>query len=231
VALSKLLSIPVSILMFFFLYQAWEVNSDYSKWIIACLVPLALLYIMSAEIDWWWYERNPPQLEAPMAQMLEKGLPFYQKLDAEGKKRFGQKVAMFILGNEWIPETWEEVPRDVQVGIAAQAVIPLFDRQEWIYPNYETIVVAPEGFLSPDHPFTHFHETNQEDKAVLFSAKHIMLPLVKQTPRPYLALYEYARIALECGYLQNPMPFEIQDMLQQSGVEQIMMDEQLHLKG
>jgi hypothetical protein len=229
-AFSKLLSIPFAILMFVFLYMAWEVNSDWALWTLVGFIPLALLYIMSAEIDWWWFERNPPELEQPMALMLEKGFPFYQKLDAAGKKRFGQKVMMFIHGNEWIPQEWEEIPRDVQVAIAAQAVVPLFERKEWLYPKYESIVVVPEGFLSPSYPFTHYHELNSEDQGVLFSAKHIMLPILKQTTGPYLAVYEYTRVALECGFLTQPLPTYIQEMLDQSGVTDLDAGTQAHLK-
>ncbi len=208
---SKLLSIPFAIGTLVFLYLTWTVDSNWSTWFLVAFLPLALLYIMSAEIDWWWYERNPPELEEPMAQLLEKGLPFYQNLDATGKKRFRNKVAMFIIGNAWVPQVWEKVPRDVQVAIAAQAVIPLFDRPEWLYKKYETIVVHPKGFMSPNYPFNHYSELHEPDACLIFSAEKALAPLLLSPKPPSVVLYEYARIAAQTGVLAQNEGAQLSD--------------------
>jgi hypothetical protein len=196
--LSKLISIPFAIILIIFLYLTWIVDSSWSLYILIGFLPLALFHIMSAEIDWWWFERHPPELEAPMAEILERGLPFYQSLEPAGQLRFRQKVAMFIIGNEWIPQVWETIPRDVQVAIAAQAVIPLYDRKEWLYPNWETIVVHPAGFMSPSFPFTHYSELFEEDKCVLFSAEHVLRPIMMREKGLLIGLYEYQKLAAIC---------------------------------
>ena len=102
---------------------------------------------------------------------------------------------MFIVGNEWVPQVWEAIPRDVQVGIAAQAVIPLFQRSEWIYPNWETIVVHPGSFMSPSYPFAHYSETFELETCVLFSAEHVLAPIMLANGAPLIGLYEYKKVA------------------------------------
>jgi Glucose-regulated metallo-peptidase M90 len=222
--LSKILAIPFAIITVLFLYLGKFVDSSWGIYSLLGLIPLVTSYIMSSEIDWWRHKRNPPELEEPMAALLEKGLPFYQRLDAEGKKRFGQKVSMFIIGNVWQPELWETIPRDVQVAIAAQAVIPLYDRNEWLYPQYEVIVVHPKGFMSPTYPFNHFSETYAEDGCVLFSAEHILAPLFLRNGAPMIGLYEYVKIGLETGILKSDLVAteeEIGVMQMATGVQQI----------
>jgi hypothetical protein len=224
--LSKLLSIPFAIATLVLLYLSWKVDSSWSMWLIGAFLPLALLYIMSAEIDWWWYERYPPDLEAPMAELLEKGLPFYQKLDRGDKLRFRNKVAMFIIGNAWEPQVWEEVPRDVQVAIAAQAVIPLFEKKEWLYPKFETIVVHPKGFMSPSFPYTHFSELYEPDQCVLFSAEHCLAPMILRDGAPLIGLYEYAKIAFTTGLLtgwetNEPTPRQLELLRLSTGIYDI----------
>jgi Glucose-regulated metallo-peptidase M90 len=203
--LSKVLSIIFALVTLALFLVTRLIDTAWAPYILIGFLPLALSYIMSAEIDWWWYERNPPELEPTMARILENGLPFYQQLDTSGKKLFGQKVCMFIIGNAWEPQVWETIPRDTQVAIAAQAIIPIFDTKHWVYPRFQTIVVFPEGFMSPTYPFTHDHELNEEDNCLIFNGLNVLNPIMHSANAPYAALYEYTRVALKTQVIGLPL--------------------------
>lgn len=194
-SLSKLLIIPLLIATIGLICYAHFVDSIYAPYILIPFLPMALIYIMSPEIDWWWSQKNPPDIPSEMAELLDRVWPPYQALDTAGKQRYRNKIAMFIRGNEWVPQVWEEIPYDVQVGIAAQAVLPLLNTDSWIYPKYETIVVYPLAFMSPDFPFNHDHELNHEDKCLIFNADFIMRQFMQGNTQGAV-LEEYSKIQI-----------------------------------
>ena len=192
---SKILAIPFVIVLLAGLYLTWQVSSSYAIYFLpAPMVLLAVIYVFSPQIDWWWYVRNPPDLPGTVRQMFFQ-YPFYQRLPEGEKKRFRNRVAMFAMGNEFIPQAMEDVPDDLKYMISACAVTLTFGEEDFLFKKFENIIVAPRPFPTPQYP-KHFHasEVYEPDGAVLFSAEQLALGFM-QSKRCYnIGLHEYANV-------------------------------------
>ena len=192
---SKILAVPLAIGGLFYLYMAWEVDPDYALYIIPCVLLGALIYIFSPQLDWWWYKRRPPELDAPIRRMLTDFSPFYNKLSVQNKKLFRDRMALYIKALEFSPMVMENFPEDVKAVIAAQAVQISFGQEKFLFEPYEKIILYPEAFPSPQFP-EHRHSTEhfEEDGVILFSAKHLMTSYLNTKQYLPIGLYEFARL-------------------------------------
>lgn len=195
---SRLLLVPLVILTLAGLYLSWEISSDYSWTIIVGVVLIALVHVFSPQINWWWYTRHPKDLDGPIIQFLERFDLYYQQLAPMARIRFRQRMALFMMGNEYMPQGWESVPADVEAIIAAAAVKVRFHEEDLLYANCEKIVVYPLAFPTPVHPHEwHSSEWFAEDGVVLFAADALMKTQLQPGKSIDLALYEYCRIQQE----------------------------------
>ena len=137
---------------------------------------------MGPQIDWWWYERYPPDVDAPVKKMLDKMNPFYNRLNETEKKKFRNRLQLFVTATNFMPKGWEKIPEDAKYAIAANAIQLNFHKEEFLFPQYENIVVYPSPFPSPQYP-EHFHpsEVFRKDGVMLFSAEQIIWGLLNPT--------------------------------------------------
>ena len=73
---SKILAIPFLLIVGALGYYSWKINDSYVFYILPFFLILALIYIFAPQIDWWWYKRNPPDVDKPIRKMLEKPILF-----------------------------------------------------------------------------------------------------------------------------------------------------------
>ncbi len=186
---------PFALIAALFLVLAWTVDDSYAIYFVPFLVISALIYILSPQINWWWYSRNPPDLSAELQAFLERCCGFYRRLPAADRRRFRARVAMFNLGVDWEPLAFPEdsLPPDVQVAIAAQAVSLTFRREVFLFDKFEKVIVFPRPFPTPEHPYDHASEMHVIDGCLLFSAEQVMLGFVKPLQWYNVAMHEYAK--------------------------------------
>jgi hypothetical protein len=204
---ANLLALPFVVISLALLYVSWEIDSDYAPWIIPPVLAAALVYIFSPQINWWWYTRNPPELEPGLRALLERFSGFYRRLDPERQKRFRSRVALFRMGTDWMPMAWPEdvLPPDVQLAIAAQAVTVTLHREEFLFPKFEKVIVYPKPFPSPEYLFAHASELHARDGCLLFSAEQVMLGFTQPLLWYNVALHEYAKAYIHT-YPDAPYP-------------------------
>lgn len=163
--------------------------------IIPMVIMLALIYVLSPQIDWWWYQRQPPVLEEPVRQLFFKHSSFYQRLSVEGRARFGERVALFRIAHEYMPQGMESVPEDVKSIIAAAAVQITFGREDFLLEPFENIIVYPKPFASPQFPQkVHASEIFEEDGVVLFSMEQLLYGFSNPYQYYDLGLHEFAKV-------------------------------------
>ncbi|MCY7330059.1 MAG: zinc-dependent peptidase [Saprospiraceae bacterium] len=186
---------PFALLTLVFFYLAWQVDGDYSRWVIPFLVITALIYILKPEINWWWYRRRPPQLTPDLSRLLERFCRPYQRLDAPRQQLFRERVALFCIATDWTPMAWQEdnVPQDVQTALAAQAVAITLGRADFLFEPFEKVIVYPGPFPTQVHPVAHASELYEPDGCLLFSAEQVMMAFTQPEQWFNVALYEYAR--------------------------------------
>lgn len=204
--LSKILAIPLALAALILLYLTWEQDMYWAPYLVAPVVSLAVLYVFSPQVDWWWYQRFPPQLDPPIRKLFNSYSAFYHALDTKDKEKFRNRVGLYMQANEFSPMGMDEVPEDVKAVIAAQAVQLTFQQEAYLLNKFERIIVYPDAFPSPQFP-EHRHSTEhfEEDGVLLFSARHLMAGFVNPTAYLPIGLYEYFRI-YRLSYPEQPYP-------------------------
>lgn len=203
---TRILAIPFVLLLALMLYLSLAVDERFSVVIIFCTVTLAMLFVFSPQIDWWWYSRRPPELEDTFRQFLRQRHPFYMDLSPEEKLKFRQRIALFRLAKDFMPQGMEEVPDDIRFFIALNGVHLTFGWDDYLLPEYEKIIIYLHPFPSPQYPDRfHASEIFKEDGVMMFSAQHLVKGVME--PRRYfpVGLYEMAKVAIQ-GYPQKPWP-------------------------
>lgn len=191
---ASILSLPFILLSAVLLYLAWEVDGTYATYLIPNVVILTLIYTLSPQINWWWYRRYPPEPPKELWPLLER-IPFYKNLSDAEKQRFRQRVALFNLAQEFMPQGVEVVPEDIKLVIGASAVQLTFYQDDFLFPKFENIVIYPKPFPTPQHP-TQFHtsEIYEEDGVVLLAAEPLMRAVVEPGQYYHIGLHEYAKV-------------------------------------
>ena len=193
--LSKILAIPGILGLGIFLYITFFKNEDYALYMVPFLIYLIGIYFYQPAIDWWWYQKYPPDIEAPLRKLFEYRLPYYQRLSDKNKQKFRTRVALYIEANDFRPQVIEEIPEDVKGIVAANIVQITFGQKDYLLNMFERIVIYPGVFPTPQH-IERFHasEIYAEDGVLLFAmVRHLVCPL--QPKKNYTnGLYEYAKV-------------------------------------
>ncbi len=192
---ANLVALPFIALALVFLYLAWDVDSAYAPWMIPFVLGAALVYIFSPQINWWWFSKHPPELDEGQRRLLEGFHTFYRSLNHADRIRFRQRTALFIMGTDWDPFAMpdEVLPADVQLSIAAQAVMLTFRKEQFLFEKFEKVIVYPFPFPTPEYPFSHASELYEPDGCLIFSAEQLMLAWMQPRVWYNVAIHEYAR--------------------------------------
>lgn len=191
---SRILAIPFIIALIALLFINLETSGQYSIYLVPLVAILAVIYISSPQINWWWYVRYPPDLAGKIRELLFK-YPFYQRLPEGEKKRFRNRVALFVMGNEFIPQGIKDVPEDVKAIVAANAVTLIFGQKEFLFPKFENVIINPKPLPTLQFPDKyHASEIYEPDGAVLFSVEQLVRSFVESKQYFNIGLYEYAKV-------------------------------------
>ena len=192
--LSKFLSFPFVIILLVCLYYTWE-GEITSLYIIPNVIILASIFVLSPQIDWLWYQKNPPEMDEKMRIFLEKLFPYYRNLSPKEKNRFEVRVTLYIIATEFMPKAMEYVPEDLKGLIAANVVMLTFGQKDYRLSDFEKIITYPHPFPSPQFP-KHFHSSEifAEDGVILFSLEYLVPGATRQSQFYNIALHEYVKI-------------------------------------
>lgn len=192
---ARLLLIPPILLALIGLYFSWNYYEGFIWMIVTGVVLTATILVLNPQINWRYYKRFPPDVEPEIKKMVLEKDAFYLRLSVSDQVRFRQRMALFILGTEFIPAGIERVPHDVEAIVAAAATKVRWYQKEPIFKSCQRVVIYLHPFPSPDWP-EHWHhsEWHSEDGVVLFSAdalyRHLLHPGSVYDP----ALYEYLKV-------------------------------------
>lgn len=192
---ARILAIPLLVMVAVLAFLSWKVNFSLSGFIVVPFILGAVLFVFSPQINWWWYVRHPPDLTPGLLAMIEKAPGLYQRLSAAGQLKFRQRVSLFMMAQQYLPQGMEKVSPDVEAAVAASAVTLTLGKKDFLFPKYENVVLYQHPFPSPQYP-EHFHisEVYDEDGVLLFSIQHLMLGMLQPLQYLHIGLYEYAKV-------------------------------------
>ena len=202
----QVIALPFGVLaILFFVMPYLTHQSNWAKWGIIPFVILAVIYVMAPQVNWWWYKRNPPTLDIRIQRFIDDHFIFYQKLTPELKERFRDRVALYLLGNEFIRPVHPDdpdatanrkmVPEDLKAAVASVAVQLSFGKQNFLNGKFENIIIYPHPFPTPQYgDVFHTSEIYEPDGVILFASDILMTGF--KSPQDFfsIALYEFARI-------------------------------------
>jgi hypothetical protein len=193
---ARILIVPFLLVAAVFLYLALRVDPQYARFIVWPMIAAIALYVFSPKINWWWYTRYPPDLNADLRRLMEKGPGFYHRLSEADQLRFRQRVSLFIMANDFKPQGIAAVPNDVEAIVAASAVTLLFGQKDALwFPKYEHVIIYPHPFPTPQYPERfHISEVYDEDGVLLFSLEHLFHGFLQPDQFFHIGLYEYAKV-------------------------------------
>jgi Mlc titration factor MtfA (ptsG expression regulator) len=192
---ARILSIPFVFGAILFLFLAWEVDSRNSIYVVPLVVALAFIYILSPQINWWWWTRRPPDMPPKLRVLLERHLPYYQRLADSEKLRFRRRVRLYMEANDFMAKGMETVTEDLKAVAAICAVQMTFGRKDFLLPKFEHLIFFPQPFPSPQYPKNyHASEIYEEDGAILFSAEQLMKGFLEPNDFYNIGLHEYAKV-------------------------------------
>lgn len=166
-------SIAISII---FLFYGIKVDASYMIFAMPFVIAMAVFYVMSPQINWWYYNKYPPLPEKRLAYMIRQQSAFFQQLTPSDQERFLQRVALCMMAHDFMPMVMEEIPEDLKAVFATNLVQLTFGQDNFLLENkFEKIVIYPTPFPSPQFPKQfHSSEIYPEDGVMMFSAEHLM---------------------------------------------------------
>ncbi len=181
-----------------FAYSHFYEAPNFAIYAIIPFLPAAVVFILAPQINWWWYTKNPPSIDNSLKVILQTKLSFYQSLSAADKKKFEERVTLFIMAKQFMPKIHDVVPEDMKAIIAASAVMLTFDKEEnWLFDKYEQYVIYPHPFPTPQYETWHICEHFEEDGVMLFSAEHLLHGFFEPHQYYQIALHEFVNVFLE----------------------------------
>jgi len=193
--LSKILAIPGLIGFGIFLYITYFKNESYALYMVPFVIYLIGIYFLQPAIDWWWYQKYPPDVEAPLRKIFETRIPYYQRLSDKNRQKFRTRVALYIEANDFRAQVIEEIPEDVKGVVAANIVQLTFGQKDYLLNMFERIVIYPGIFPTIQYPDSfHASEIFAEDGVLLFAMDHLMPGTLHADQYFNIGLYEYAKV-------------------------------------
>ena len=212
--LSRILMIPFFICGLVFTYMTLEINTKYSWYIVPNVVILTGIYMLSPQIDWWWYQYRPPKLPDGVVKMFLVRFPFFINLTPDDKTKFCNRVALYMEAIEFRSNGMKEVPLDVKAVVAASVVLLTFHQEDYLLNKFEHIIVYPHPFPSPQYPEQwHASEIFEEDGVIMFSSEQLMAGFAQPNKFFHIGLYEYAKVFM-CCHPEVEMPELPEDVWQ-----------------
>ena len=197
---------PFGILTLLFFYLTLKADGEgfWTLLLVAVVVIEAVIYVMSPQINWWWWQRSPPLLDERSASILADYCAFYRPLSPELKQKFRNRVALFLLGNEFMrpvhPSEMDadtlrtRVPEDLKVAVAAAAVQVSFGQPKFSTTKFEHVILYPHPFPSPQFATVHTCELYEPDGVVMLDADTLMVGFNQPRQIFSIGLYEMVRI-------------------------------------
>ncbi len=189
---SRILALPFILALIGCFLLAYYVDSSYSWYMIFPGVILGGIFALQPQIDWWWYQRFPPRLDAVARRFLLEYHDFFRRLSEEHRRKFEARVRLILQALDFKSQSEDDLPEDIRLIVAANLAHLTFGREPFRIKGADTVVVYPRPFPSPQYP-EHFHASEYfaEDGVVLFSAQHLVLAFTQPTQYYNLGLHEW----------------------------------------
>lgn len=194
-SLSKVLGIPLGIMLVGALYAMVELRIDHAwMWLILPLVGLTLLFVFHGQIDYWWTSRDTPPLDPPIKDWLLKYDSYYAGLDEETRAKFDKRMVMYMHGRAFksVGSEMHNVPNDIQGIISSVPVRMMLHLDDVLLGDMDHIYLYKHPFPSPKRQYLHTAETDMEDGVIILSLEHAIPGVMNPNAHYNITLHAFA---------------------------------------
>lgn len=194
-SLSRILSLPIAISILGILYLSYELGyQDAMIWILVPLVIATAVIIFQGQIDFWWNERNPLQLDPPISDWLNKYDPYYKSLHPQQRQNYDNRLVMYMQGRAFasVGSEHHSVPDDIKAIVASNAVKMMISKKDYLMGDMDRIYLYKHPFPTPRYQFLHTVETDIEDGVFIFSLEHLIPGMINPEKHYNVAMHGYA---------------------------------------
>jgi len=192
---SKVVAIPFVVWFAYTFYISYN-ERDYalSYWMIPPFLIIAIIWVFSPQIDFWWTKRNPLSLDEPLKNWLQKYCHFYIALPEELKNNYEQRLSTYLSGVEFyaMGAEKESVPEDIKILAASNLVTLTFGKKDYMLSNFDRVVFYKHPFPTPRFQHLHTVETEQQDGVILFSLEHLAANSINPEGYYNIGMHGYA---------------------------------------
>lgn len=179
------------------LYFSLEYGQQVAFWLIPIGALGASIYVLSPQIDWWWYSKYPLKPNVRVLEFLKKYFPGFGSMMEEEKMVLYQKLTLFEMSKKFISKVEEDIPDDFRLMIVLNGLRVGYRLKDPLFRNIENVVIYGHAFPTPKFPDRlHCSEYESEDEVLIFSMPHFIKGF--QNPHQFfpIGIYEFVKAAL-----------------------------------
>lgn len=157
--------VPIMILLYFMVPLS-------SQWVKLCapLIPYTIIVLVfKFQINWYWYSKFPPKIDAETHDFLMRFFPYYKRLSEANKELFGMRLRLFNFDKEYISKELEAIPGDIRLLTAASAIQTTFGLKNGILKHWGQIVLYRQPFHTPSRQYFHTGEVHYEHGCIILA--------------------------------------------------------------
>ena len=120
----------------------------------------------SSKYFYWYNIRN---IEPESKMVLQKYFSYYRDLPNSLKKRFENRVVLFVRSKDWYGQNGLEITHEMQILVAATAVQITFGFRFFQLPRFKKIFIYPSAYYSATNKNYHKGEVSPMGKIIKLS--------------------------------------------------------------
>jgi hypothetical protein len=179
------------------LYFSLEYGQQVAFWLIPIGALGASIYVLSPQIDWWWYSKYPAKPNVQVVEYLKKYFPGFGSMKEEEKMVLYQRLTLFEMSKKFLSKVEEDIPDDFRLMIVLNGLRVGYRLKDPLFRNIENVVIYGHAFPTPKFPDRlHCSEYESEDEVLIFSMPHFIKGF--QNPGQFfpIGIYEFVKAAL-----------------------------------
>lgn len=197
--------IILSLVIFGILYLGYQNMFNQAgnhNYILLFVVIGLAVYFMKAELDYKFHEANPIDLDPQVINFLEKKHDFYQSLNEENKKKFRDRLSLYVEARMFkgIASEQKQVPEDLKILISCHAVQMTMAHDDILIGDFDRIILYQHPFGTPNKQFLHIVETELEDGVIILMMPYLLNAIHHPDQYYNIAFHAYGEALIK----QNP---------------------------
>jgi hypothetical protein len=184
------------------LYLTWTIGEEYAPYLIPFVIFGVSVYVLSPQIDWWWYTKFPKAPNPSVAAYFSKNFIGFNQLTPAAKKDILNKYHLLEMSKNFISKGEEDqIPDGIKLIVLTSLLECTHRRKDFWLKNFENIVLYAHPFPSPKWPQNlHLSEVEWEDGVFIFSLPAVIEGL--KNPKQYfpVSTYECCKVVLKTSF-------------------------------